>query len=118
MYADTADYSEWKTGRRATGLVFSAASFAVKMGWTVGGALGGWLLAYFGYTANVEQGTRALEGIRLMMSLLPAVASVFACVLMPLYHLDDGLVKRIENELADRRRTHHVEGDIAAVVAT
>jgi len=24
MYADTADYSEWKTGRRATGLVFSA----------------------------------------------------------------------------------------------
>ena len=41
LYADTADYSEWKTGRRATGLVFSAGTFAQKMGWTVGGSLAG-----------------------------------------------------------------------------
>ncbi|HQN94126.1 MAG TPA: MFS transporter, partial [Prolixibacteraceae bacterium] len=33
MYADTADYSEWKTGRRATGLVFSASSMSQKLGW-------------------------------------------------------------------------------------
>ncbi len=32
MYADAADYSEWKTGRRATGLVFSASTFAYKAG--------------------------------------------------------------------------------------
>jgi len=43
MYADTADYSEWKWGRRATGLVFSAASFAQKFGWAIGGR--GWLAA-------------------------------------------------------------------------
>jgi GPH family glycoside/pentoside/hexuronide:cation symporter len=104
MYADTADYSEWKTGRRATGLVFSAASFAQKMGWTVGGALSGWLLAYFGYKANVAQNASALEGIRLMMSLLPAIGSVLATVFMLLYNLDDALVKRIEGELAERRR--------------
>ena len=44
MLADTADYSEWKTGRRSTGLVFSAATFAQKAGWGIGGALAGWFL--------------------------------------------------------------------------
>jgi len=29
MYADTADYSEWKNGRRATAMVFSAAAFVL-----------------------------------------------------------------------------------------
>ena len=36
MIADSADYSEWKTGRRATGLYFSAATFAQKAGWGIG----------------------------------------------------------------------------------
>lgn len=39
MYADIADYSEWVTGRRATGLIFSSSSMSQKMGWTLGGAL-------------------------------------------------------------------------------
>ncbi|MFC1569153.1 MFS transporter, partial [bacterium] len=39
MYADTADYSEWKNGRRATGLIFSAATFAQKFGIALGGGL-------------------------------------------------------------------------------
>jgi len=63
MYADTADYSEWKWGRRATGLVFSAASFAQKLGWAIGGAGAGWLLAYFGYLPNVAQSARTVHGI-------------------------------------------------------
>jgi len=46
MYADAADYSEWKTKRRATGLIFSASSMSQKFGWTIGGALAGWLLGY------------------------------------------------------------------------
>nr|WP_221935044.1 MFS transporter [Catenovulum sediminis] len=37
MYADIADYSEYTTGRRTTGLIFSSSSFAQKMGWTLGG---------------------------------------------------------------------------------
>ena len=44
LYTDVADYGEWKFGRRATGLVFSAAMFAQKMGLTIGGAASGWLL--------------------------------------------------------------------------
>ena len=44
MIADSADYSEWKTGRRATGLYFSAATFAQKAGWGIGAAIAAWLL--------------------------------------------------------------------------
>jgi len=52
MYADTADYAEWKFGRRATGIVFSAATFGQKFGWGIGGAITGWLLALFNYVPN------------------------------------------------------------------
>ena len=32
MYADTADYTEWRTGRRATAMTFAAATFSQKLG--------------------------------------------------------------------------------------
>src|SRR5690625_6530530 len=54
MLADTADYSEWKTNRRATGLFYSAGTVAMKFGSGVGGALTGFLLAAFGYVAANE----------------------------------------------------------------
>ena len=38
MYADCADYTEWKTGRRATAMTFAAATFSQKLG----GALEFW----------------------------------------------------------------------------
>ena len=44
MIADSSDYSEWKSGRRATGLYFSAATFAQKAGWGIGAAIAGWIL--------------------------------------------------------------------------
>jgi GPH family glycoside/pentoside/hexuronide:cation symporter len=103
MYADTADYSEWKTGRRATGLVFSAGTFAQKMGWTVGGSLAGWLLAYYGFQANVAQTTTSLQGIRTLESLIPAGAALLAVAAIYFYAIDEKLLGRISNELAERR---------------
>ncbi|NNE69878.1 MAG: MFS transporter, partial [Rhodothermales bacterium] len=54
MYADTADYGEWKNGRRATGLTFSAATFGQKLGVAVAGSVTAFLLAYVGYVPNAE----------------------------------------------------------------
>ena len=103
MYADTADYSEWKSGRRATGLVFSAASFAQKFGWAIGGGGAGWLLAYFGYLPNVTLSPRTVQGIILMVSVIPAVAAVIAVVGLWFYELDEPLVQQIGADLAARR---------------
>lgn len=103
MYADTADYSEWRTGRRATGLVFSAATFAQKLGWGAGGVLLGALLSAFGYVPNVAQSPSSLLGIVLLMSVIPGALMFLAVGCMGLYELDDERMAVIELELAAKR---------------
>jgi GPH family glycoside/pentoside/hexuronide:cation symporter len=103
MYADTADYSEWKTGRRATGLVFSASSMSQKFGWTLGGALAGWLLGYYGFHANVEQTATTQSGIRMMLSVYPALGALVSAAFMFIYPLRETFMAKIEGELAARR---------------
>ncbi|MFA9193262.1 MFS transporter [Flavobacterium sp. FBOR7N2.3] len=103
MYADSADYSEWKTGRRATGLIFSASSMSQKIGWTIGGAGTGWLLGYYGFKANVAQSLLAQNGILLMMSILPAIAAIIALLCILFYPLDEKRLQIIEDQLASRR---------------
>ena len=103
FYADTADYSEWRTGRRATGLVFSAASFSQKLGWTVGGALAGWMLGYFGFQANAAQSVGVQNGIRYMMSFFPAIVGILSALAAYFYSLDDKKMIGIESELRQRK---------------
>jgi sugar (glycoside-pentoside-hexuronide) transporter len=103
MYADTADYSEWKWGRRATGLIFSAASFAQKLGWAIGGAGTGWLLAYFGYLPSVVQSPHTINGIMLMTSIIPALGAAVAVVGLWFYEIDEAMVERMTADLTARR---------------
>jgi len=103
MYADTADYSEWKNGRRATGLIFSASTFAQKFGVALGGGLAGYLLTVYGFVPNVEQSETTLKGIRLMMSFFPTVLLVVATIAAVFYELDDKTMSKIEKELIERR---------------
>jgi GPH family glycoside/pentoside/hexuronide:cation symporter len=114
MYADTADYSEWKWGRRATGLVFSAASFAQKFGWAIGGAGAGWLLAYFGYLPNVAQSPRTIHGIVLMMSVIPAIAAIAAVAALWFYEIDEATVQRMSADLTARRGPQPAEDLVPA----
>lgn len=103
MYADTADYSEWKNERRATGLIFSAATFAQKFGMAVGGGMCGWLLAFFGFVPNTQQVPETINGIRLMMSFIPAIGTLVATITAFFYELDDETMKNIEYELQLRK---------------
>ena len=104
MYADVTDFSELKTGRRATGLIFSSSSMSQKFGWTIAGALTGWLLGYFGFEANVVQTDTAQHGIRLMMSLLPAVGTLLSVLFIAFYPLNEKTLNRILEELSIRRK--------------
>ena len=98
MYADTADYSQWRTGRRATAMTFAAAAFAQKLGGAFAGALMGWLLATLGYVANQAQTSESNQGIVLLMSLIPAVFAALAVLLIRFYSLTDKKLEQIQSD--------------------
>lgn len=105
LYADTADYSEWKTGRRATGLVFSASIMSNKIGWTVGTVIAGVILATTGFAPNVAQSEEVRNGLKAMMSVIPVVAGLITLtILMLFYRLDETLMEKVKAELDERRK--------------
>jgi GPH family glycoside/pentoside/hexuronide:cation symporter len=103
IYTDTADYSEWKNKRRATGLVMSASLFALKLGLTLGGAIVGWILAYYGFEANQVQTPETMDGIVLLLSIYPAIFGILGGILMIFYPLTNKLMIKIEEDLIARR---------------
>src|SRR5262245_48987691 len=104
MFADVADYSEWKTGRRATGVVFATILFALKTGLSLGGAMAGWLLSGYGYQPNTTQTVEALRGIRMTISVYPAVFLVIVLICLVAYKITKQMEGEIASELEQRRR--------------
>jgi GPH family glycoside/pentoside/hexuronide:cation symporter len=113
MYADTADYAEWKKGRRATGLVFSASIFSQKQGWALGAWLALGLMHSVGFVANTDQTPGSLHGLVLLMSLIPAAIGVLAILLVLAYPLNEARVAQIETELRLRRDAMVPEAGVA-----
>ncbi len=103
MYADVADYGEWRFGRRSTGLVYSASLFAIKTGTAFAGLLLPWVLAQYGYLPNVAQTATSILGITLTFSLFPAGFAVLKAIALWIYPLSQTSVNEIEQELAARR---------------
>jgi GPH family glycoside/pentoside/hexuronide:cation symporter len=103
MIADSSDYSEWKSGRRATGLYFSAATFAQKAGWGIGAAIAGWLLTVFHYVPNVTQTASALLGIKLLVSVIPGVLYMSCALFMFFYTIDSKMIDLMKRDLDARR---------------
>ena len=105
MMADVADYSEWKTRRRATGLVFAGIVFGLKAGLGLGGAICGWILASYGYIPNAVQTTHALFGIRMAASIYPATTFFAGVIAILFYGISKNLNLQIQDELAERRKS-------------
>jgi len=103
MFTDCAEYGEWKTGQRTSGLTVSASMFALKFGSALGGAIPGFILAYVGFVANAGLTDTAISGIRIMSTLLPAALFTLGGLLMIFYKIDKDLLVRIETELLARR---------------
>ncbi len=103
MYADCADYSELKTGNRATGLIFSSSSMSQKFGWAIGSALTGWLLGYFGFQANEAQNPETINVIKMFLSFLPAVGTILSVVFIYFYPLTEKKLVEITSDLNLKR---------------
>jgi GPH family glycoside/pentoside/hexuronide:cation symporter len=109
MLGDAADYSEYKNGRRATGLIYSAGSFATKFGGGIAGAIIGLVLAAFHYDGqDLVSIQGAVPGIVMLMSWVPALIAAVAAVCMYFYPLTQRKLDEITLELASRREKAEV----------
>ena len=123
MMADVADYAEWTTGRRATGVVFSAIVFGLKAGLGFGGAIVGWLLAGYGYAGPKDgvsqaQSAHALSGIRLTSSVYASLPFFAAVVCLFFYSINKRREIQINGELAARRAGGSTVAGSGAVIDT
>ncbi|MFW9598602.1 MAG: MFS transporter [Paludibacter sp.] len=110
MIADVADYSEWKTGRRATAIIFSAMMVGLKAGLSIGGALVAWILGLYNYIPKdgsngmeVVQPDSVAEGARLLVSVFPSIPFIIGAGLLFFYVIDKKMEVEIESELKKRR---------------
>jgi len=106
MLGDSADYSEWKNGRRATGLIYSAGTFVQKTGGGFAGALVLVVLAGYGYDGMDKSTIEAsLPGMQLLMSWIPAAFAFLGAALMIFYPLTSKNNQDISEELIQRRES-------------
>ena len=104
MLGDAADYSEFVNGRRATGLVYAAGSFATKFGGGIAGAVIGLILGYFGYVGtDPATYVAAQPGMVMLMSWVPTIIVVIGAAVMLLYPLNQRKQDEITQELECRR---------------
>ena len=104
MIADVADFSEVKTNRRATAIIFSAMIFGLKTGLSIGGGLVAGILAFFNYDEQlVFQAGDTVRGIKLTMGLFPAITLLISVACLFFYEIDKRKEMEIERELLSRR---------------
>lgn len=103
MYADTADFGEWKSGRRTTALVFSASTMSQKFGWGIAAWIALSFLDLSGFVANEIPSESVRESLVLLMSLIPSALGVVAIAVFAFYPLNEAKLKAINEELASKR---------------
>jgi len=111
MYADTADYGEWKHGRRTTGLVFSASTMSQKFGWAIAAFVAFKLLQYVGFVANEIPSVAVKDSLVSLMSIYPSVLGLLSIVIFLFYPLNERRMAEINQELSERRTKRGVGAD-------
>ncbi|WP_020654509.1 MFS transporter [Massilia niastensis] len=105
--AETIDYGQVKTGKRVSGFAFGGISVCQKAGMAIGGAMVGILLNYFQYQPNQEQSSLALQGIALMLSVIPGFFHFLMGALMFKYRISDSYYSTVKKEM-------HTHGYVAS----
>jgi Na+/melibiose symporter-like transporter len=105
IYADVADYSEWKTGRRFTGMVFATIGFGLKAGLAIGSAsflkIMQW---FFNYDTQLPDASPAVQGYRVCSGLIVGVLFGVCTLLLIAYQINKQMTIQMADELAERRR--------------
>jgi Na+/melibiose symporter-like transporter len=112
MIADVADFSEWKTNRRATAIIFSAMMMGLKAGLTIGGSLVAWILGKYGYISIedvapgqvIVQPETVVPGTKMLVSIYPSIPFLIAAGLLFFYEINKKKEVQIQTELMARRK--------------
>ncbi|MBK8476365.1 MAG: MFS transporter [Opitutaceae bacterium] len=105
MYADAADYSEWQTGRRFTGMVFATIGFSLKSGLALGSAVFLWAMTgFWGYDTAAPSAANAIVGYHLSSSFGVGVLFFGGAIAIALCTLNKSLTIQMSDELNERRR--------------
>lgn len=99
MVADSVDYMELKTGIRTDGTAYATYGLATKVGNAIGGSIGVLLLAAFGYVANAEQTVEAMNGINIVVNLIPAILFILGAAACLLWDMSDKGADEIREKL-------------------
>lgn len=99
MVADSVDYMELKTGIRTDGTAYATYGLATKVGNAIGGSIGVLLLAAFGYVANAEQTVEAMNGINIVVNLIPAILFILGAAACLLWDMSDKDADEIREKL-------------------
>jgi Na+/melibiose symporter-like transporter len=105
IYADVADYSEWKTGHRFTGMVFASIGFGLKSGLALGSASFLWIMAgIFNYDTKLPDAASAVQGYRACSGLVVGILFAICTALLIAYQINKKLTIEMADELAERRK--------------
>ena len=106
MIGDVADHIEYENYRRATGFCFSGITLALKLGLGLGGAIAGVIISMFGYVSggSAIQNESAMEGIRLVSSIVPAILFGVGVLALYFYPISKEYNENMQAELDARRR--------------
>jgi len=104
IFADVADYSELKTGRRFTGMVFATIGFALKAGLALGSASFLWIMSgLFGYDTHAPSAANAVAGYHACSGIVVALMFAACTILLVVYPLNKRATIEMSEELDARR---------------
>jgi Na+/melibiose symporter-like transporter len=105
IYADVADYSEWKTGHRFTGMVFATIGFGLKAGLALGSASFLWIMAgFFNYDTKLPDTAQAVQGFRACSGIVVGILFSICTILLIAYQINKRMTIQMADELAERRK--------------
>lgn len=103
--ADTVDYGEWKNGQRSESVIFSLQTFVVKLASAVSALIAGVGLDVIKLDQDAAvQSAYTTNGLRILMLGFPMVGLLISIIFFTKkYKLDEGMLKKITEELKNRK---------------
>ena len=104
IISEAVDYGEVKDGKRVAGMAFGGISWCQKMGMSLAAGMVGWILTYYHYEADKAQSAFTLNGIAMLLTVIPGVFHLIVAFLMYGYFITD----KYYNEKIRELVTHEV----------